>query len=81
HAQGQIPIAVVHLAPEADETMARASLQSLFNEIEVRSRPAGLEIIPEMPHIGMGKIDYAGLVDMLTEQVKIHPEDAQASIA
>ncbi len=81
HAQGQIPIAVVQLAPEADETMARASLQSLFNEIEVRSRPAGLEIIPEMPHIGMGKIDYAGLVDMLTEQVKIHPEDAQASIA
>lgn len=59
HAMGMHALAVVQLRPGADKEKAREELLAMLeSDAEERARPAFMEFIEEMPHAGMGKIDY-----------------------
>ena len=61
HAQGQAVHAVVQLKSRT-EAEVRPELEKLMvDEIEKRGIPASIEFVTEMPHTGMGKIDYLKL--------------------
>ena len=61
HAQGQAVHAVVQLKSRT-EAEVRPELEKLMvDEIEKRGIPASVEFVTEMPHTGMGKIDYLKL--------------------
>ncbi|MDO4816171.1 MAG: class I adenylate-forming enzyme family protein [Bacillota bacterium] len=64
HAQGMHALAVIQLKPGADSTAAREELYAMLdNDAEERARPQFMEFVAEMPHAGMGKIDYKKLAD------------------
>ena len=61
HAQGQAVHAVVQLKSRT-EAEVRPELDKLMvDEIEARGIPASIDFVTEMPHTGMGKIDYLKL--------------------
>ena len=61
HAQGQAVHAVVQLKSRT-ESEVRPELDKLMvDEIEARGIPASIDFVTEMPHTGMGKIDYLKL--------------------
>ena len=61
HAQGQAVHAVVQLKSRS-EAEVRPELDKLMvDEIEARGIPASIDFVTEMPHTGMGKIDYLKL--------------------
>ena len=63
HAQGQSVLAVIQRQnPARPEEETRAELQTLMDaEIEKRGIPADVVFMDELPHTGMGKIDYRKL--------------------
>ena len=62
HAQGQKVLAVVQLKADRVKDEITAELQELMHsEIEASVIPDTIEYIPDMPHTGMGKIDYRKL--------------------
>ncbi len=62
HAQGQVPVAVVEMKDPASAEETRKEIEILFKErIERESMPKDIWVIDDMPHHGMGKIDYAKL--------------------
>ena len=61
HAQGQAVHAVVQLKNRS-EAEVRPELEAMMQkEIEERGIPASMDFVQEMPHTGMGKIDYRKL--------------------
>ena len=61
HAQGQAVHAVVQLKSRT-ETEVRPELEAIMKkEIEARGIPSSIDFVDEMPHTGMGKIDYLKL--------------------
>ena len=61
HAQGQAVHAVVQLKGRS-EAEVRPELEALMKqEIEERGIPSSVDFVSEMPHTGMGKIDYRKL--------------------
>lgn len=64
HAQGMHALAVIQLKPDTDQTIAKEELYAMMaNDAEERARPQFMEFVAEMPHAGMGKIDYKKLAD------------------
>ena len=66
HAQGMLPLAVVELRKGCmhDSDFVLKELEELcVKELEERGRPFKITFISEMPHTGMGKIDYFKLAD------------------
>ena len=63
HAQGQSVLAVVQLKDKiSDQEKVRAEINEQINaEVEKRGIPANMIFVDEMPHTGMGKIDYLKL--------------------
>ena len=64
HAQGQLPLAVVELkAGESERHYAIKTelMEMCRRELESRSMVCDVVIVDEMPHMGMGKIDYSRL--------------------
>lgn len=61
HAQGMEAVAFVQLHKDTDAQWARRELENIFSTLEERGRPVDLVFIENMPHSGMGKIDYAKL--------------------
>ena len=63
HAQGQSVLAVIQRKdPDRPEAETRSELQTLMeDEIEKRGIPSNVVFLDEMPHAGMGKIDYLKL--------------------
>lgn len=58
HAQGQAVHAVVQLKSRT-EAEVRPELEAIMKkEIEARGIPSSIDFVDEMPHTGMGKIDY-----------------------
>ena len=63
-AQGQMPQTFVKLNPGFDADKVREELLALYQtDLEERGRPLGVEFVDEMPHTGMGKIDYNKLAE------------------
>ena len=61
HAQGQAVHAVVQLNSRT-EAEVRPELEAIMKkEIEARGIPSSIDFVDEMPHTGMGKIDYLKL--------------------
>ena len=61
HAQGQAVHAVVQLKTRT-EAEVRPELEAIMvKEIEKRGIPSSVDFVTEMPHTGMGKIDYLKL--------------------
>ena len=61
HAQGQAVHAVVQLKSRS-EAEVRPELEEIMRkEIEARGIPTSVDFVGEMPHTGMGKIDYLKL--------------------
>ena len=61
HAQGQAVHAVIQLKSRT-EAEARPELEALLQkEVEARGIPTSMDFVDEMPHTGMGKIDYRKL--------------------
>ena len=59
HAMGLQALAVVQLRPGTDKERAKEELYAMIeNDAEERARPAFMKFVEEMPHAGMGKIDY-----------------------
>ena len=62
HAQGQVPVVVVEMKDPSIAGETRAEIEELCqNQIEEYSRPKDIWVIEDMPHQGMGKIDYSKL--------------------
>ena len=61
HAQGQAVHAVVQLKSRT-EAEVRPELEAMMKkEIEARGIPSSIDFVNDMPHTGMGKIDYRKL--------------------
>ena len=61
HAQGQAVHAVVQLKSRS-EAEVRPELEAMMKkEIEARGIPSSIDFVNDMPHTGMGKIDYRKL--------------------
>ena len=61
HAQGQAVHAVVQLKSRTEDEVRPELDRLMVDEIEKRGIPASVEFVDEMPHTGMGKIDYLKL--------------------
>lgn len=64
HAQGMMAIAVMELRAGSDEKTVRAEVEQICcSGLEERGRPIDYLFVQQMPHTGMGKIDYSKLSD------------------
>lgn len=64
HAQGMMAVAVMELREGCDEKTVRSEVEQICcAELEDRGRPIDYLFVQQMPHTGMGKIDYAKLTD------------------
>ncbi len=71
HAQGRLALAVVQLKSDCDTDAVRREIDAaLESELEVKGRPAYVEIIDEMPHTSIGKIDFAKLSEIYNKKYK-----------
>ena len=62
--QGQVPIGMIQLKDGADsEQVIREVTETIQKEVEVRSWLSDLVAVKDMPHTGMGKIDYKQLAE------------------
>ena len=60
---GERPILFVELKKDHDLVQAKATLSAfLENQLSSRKRPDRIEIVDRMPMLGVGKIDYKGLL-------------------
>lgn len=63
HAMGMLALAVVKLLPGTDRIRAKEEIAAMIeHDAEERAKPAFMEFVDEMPHAGMGKIDYSKLI-------------------
>ena len=63
HAQGQAVHAVVQLKNRTEAEVRPELDEIMVKEIEKRGIPSSVEFVTEMPHTGMGKIDYRKLAE------------------
>ena len=71
HAQGQLTLAVVETKAEGIEnrTALKAELYDMCKkEIEALAKPHDIIFVDDMPHTGMGKIDYLSLAEDYNRQ-------------
>lgn len=62
HAQGMMAVAVMELREGCNEQTVRAEVEQICcTELEERGRPIDYLFVRQMPHTGMGKIDYCQL--------------------
>lgn len=62
HAQGMMAVAVMELREGCHEQTVRAEVEQICcAELEERGRPTDYLFVQQMPHTGMGKIDYGQL--------------------
>ena len=71
HAQGENPVAMIQLKEEMeDQNIIEEVAKLCFDEIEEPSRPNEIMVVDNMPHTGMGKIDYKQLAADYETQVE-----------
>ena len=62
--QGQEAVGMIQIKPDQDgDQIVKEVMETIQKEVEVRSWVSDLIVVPEMPHTGMGKIDYKQLAE------------------
>ena len=62
--QGQMPVGIIKIKDGLDaEQVIQEVTETIQKEVEVRSWLSDLITVEDMPHTGMGKIDYKKLAE------------------